>query len=98
MPSLGENNLISWKTSDEDGIQKIVLEYSTNSTDWKTITEITDANEFSQGEYAWNVSAIEDSTYFVRVSVIDSKNVTTSKSSESFAIQNKDNEQPGEEE
>lgn len=80
-------NIVRWEVSDENGIEKIVLQYSSNTVIWTDLIEITDP-EIAQ--YNWNVSEIENGEYLLRLVVTDSLGSETSKTSSKFLISNEE--------
>lgn len=93
----GNSNKIEWEISDNEGLKKLIIDYSKDLTDWQNITSVTDESKLAQGNYIWDVTSLTDSDYYLRIKAIDSKNVETSKTSDLFKIQNLDNPSNGEE-
>lgn len=87
----GEVNLVQWEVEDENGIEKIVLQYSSNTVVWTDLTEITEPDIF---QYNWNVSEIENGEYLMRLVVTDSIGSESSKTSNEFLIRNEEDETP----
>lgn len=84
----GSENIVKFEASDPDGIQKIFLEYSTNSLNWIELVSIEpkeDSNEYSLN---WDTTQLQAGEYFLRIGVLDRENVLVSKSSSKFSIQN----------
>ncbi len=80
----GENNLIKWQIDDPDGIEEIILNYSSDAIAWTELGKFDD----STSEFNWDVSEIKDGAYYLQFVVKDSKNSSISKRSDRFSILN----------
>lgn len=80
----GENNLIKWQINDPDGIEEIILNYSSDALTWTELAKF----DGSTSEFNWDVSEINDGAYYLQFVVKDSKNSSISKRSDRFSILN----------
>ncbi len=82
----GENNIIRWEASDNEGISQIQLYYSSDGENWELIgTYPAGTNEAN-----WDVSNIADGQYYVKIVITDNsaKSDETSLISKMFYISN----------
>ncbi|MDD5653437.1 MAG: DUF2341 domain-containing protein, partial [Candidatus Omnitrophica bacterium] len=85
---VGTQHPITWTTTGgaAGAITSLRLQYSTNGTNWTTITTIEDAPtiQADAGTYNWTVSPVISST--VRIKIFDPERVATTATSNLFEI------------
>ncbi len=80
----GETNEVKWTAEDPEEVSSQVISYSTDSQTWVQVAEVG-ASIF---EYNWDVTNLEDGTYFLMIAVRDKEGVTTARISDQFTIDN----------
>lgn len=89
----GDNNVVRWDITEPDGLKKITLEYSKSpDKDWQIISSLESPLHLASSTYFWDVSNIEDDTYYLRITVTDNKGAEVNRVSDSFLIKNKEDE------
>lgn len=83
----GAINNVEWTALDPDGIEQVVLSYSSDLENW---IEIVKSSETIFSRYSWNVSEITDGKYYLQVKITDKKGESVARVSKEFTIQNQE--------
>ena len=84
---------INWKLSSEEGLEKMVLSYSSDGNQWQKIIELTAKEQ--QGSYEWDVAQIPAGQYYLKIEAIFTDGETVALDSSKFEI-TKPDDQSGE--
>jgi len=79
------NNEISFVAKDKEGIEKIIVEYSSDLQEWETIKSINKPTN-DKLNIKWEINNIPDGEYYIRINVIDQQNILTTKVSDKFKL------------
>jgi len=79
------NNEISFLAKDKEGIEKIILEYSSDLREWETIKSINKPTS-EKLNVKWEINNIPEGEYYIRINVIDQQNILTTKVSDKFKL------------
>ncbi len=80
----GTENKLKWKVTDVDGVEKILLSYSSNGIDWIEFANLRG----DKTEYNWDVTSVPEGTYYLQVTVVDTKNSIVTHKSPRFSVLN----------
>lgn len=77
-----DNNTIEWDIKSGVQVKSIVISYSQDKKDWKELTRLDRNIE----KYSWNISALEQGEYYLRIQLTDKDNKLFEVISDEFNI------------